>query len=258
MRDYLKTKRIFNKVADISILFWVIKIISTTVGEASADFFSHQFGFMSFMVTFILLLISIVIQLKFKKYVPWMYWTVIILVAVFGTMFSDRVHHLGVPLIISSFGFIILLLVIFSGWYVSEKTLSVHAIHTTKRELFYWIVIFVTFAFGTATGDLVADTFHFGLMGATLTFGVMMVVIPFFLYVFKTNRMVLFWISYILTRPFGAAGADLLAKPVAHGGFGLGDGTTSIIFLIVIIALVTYLTITSRKEMLIEERLSTN
>ena len=199
----------------------MIKILSTTVGEASADFFGHHFGSIAIVLAFILLLASIVVQIRFKRYIPWMYWTVIVLVAVSGTMFADGIHHLGVPLIISTISFIVLLLAVLGIWYASEKTLDVHSIHTTKREVFYWTVIFFTFALGTAAGDLVAGGFHLGYLDATLVFGGVIVVIPFILYTFKINQIALFWITYILTRPFGAAGADLLGKPVSHGGFGL-------------------------------------
>jgi uncharacterized membrane-anchored protein len=205
-------------------------------------------------LAFFLLIASILIQLRFKRYVPWMYWTVIILVAVFGTMFSDGVHRLGVPLIVSTISFIILLLSALGIWYANEKTLDVHSIRTTKREIFYWIVIFLTFALGTSAGDLLADGFHLGFLEATLVFGAVMIIVPSVLYLFRINKIALFWITYILTRPFGAAGADLLGKPVSHGGFGLGDGTTSVLTLLIIIALVAWLTVTHKKEMLFEER----
>lgn len=249
----IKKKTLFNKVADITILFWVIKIISTTVGEAGADFLSHHIGTIAEVLTFVLLMASIAVQIRFKRYVPWMYWAVIILIAIFGTMFADNLHHLGVPLLGSTLGFTAALLITFGLWYASEKTLDVHTIHTTKREIYYWIVIFFTFALGTAAGDLFAYDFHLGLLNATLTFGAIILVVPLILYLLKVNRIALFWISYILTRPLGASGADLLAKPKAQGGYGLGDGITSLMFFAIIIALIIYLTITHKKEMLDEE-----
>jgi uncharacterized membrane-anchored protein len=247
---------IFNKVASLSLFFWVIKIISTTTGEASADFLGTNFGSSAGVVAIILLAIAIVIQIKFKKYLPWMYWTVIVLVAVFGTMFADVIHIVGVPLYVTSATFFILLLVMLTIWYLSEGSLDVHSITTTKREIFYWSVIFFTFAFGTAAGDLVAGSLHLGYLDATLVFGAAIIVIPLILFLLKTNSIALFWVSYILTRPFGASGADLLGKPISHGGFGLGDGTTALITLVIIIILVGWLTITHKKEMLIEERVS--
>ena len=206
------------------------------------------------IITFVLLVISIVLQIKFKRYIPWMYWTVIILVAVFGTMAADGIHHLGVPLIASTLIFTVALFVVLAIWYASEKTLDVHTIYTAKREIFYWIVILFTFALGTAAGDLFAGTFDFGFLNATLIFAAIIVVIPLALYLCKINSIALFWITYILTRPLGASAADLIGKPVSHGGFGLGDGTTALLSLVIIAVLIVYLTITHRKQMLIEEQ----
>lgn len=249
-----KVKTLFNRVANITILFWVIKVISTTVGEAGADFLSHRFGTIAVIATFILLLASIAIQIQFKKYIPWMYWTVIILVAVFGTMFADILHHHGVPLLASTIGFTAALLITFGLWYASEKTLDVQTIHTAKREIFYWVVILFTFALGTAAGDLFAEDFNLGLLNATLVFAAIILAVPLILYLCKLNRIALFWISYILTRPLGASGADLIAKPKARGGYGLGDGVTCLIFLVIIIGLIVYLTLTHKEQMLDEEQ----
>ncbi|WP_440682575.1 COG4705 family protein [Cysteiniphilum halobium] len=245
----------FNKVASITAFFWIIKIISTTVGEASADFMYSLSAPIAVVSMFFILLAAIIIQIKFKRYVPWMYWTVIVLIAVFGTMFSDAIHYFVMPLIGSTSMFLGLLLLTLYMWYKSEGSIDPHYINTTKREIFYWVVIFFTFCLGTASGDFVAHSLHFGLMDATIFFGIFMIAIPIILYLFKINSIALFWITYILTRPFGAAGADLIGKPSSHGGFGLGDGNTALIFLGVIIILVTYLTISSRKEMLIEEHI---
>ncbi len=249
------TQQLLNRVAGVDILFWVIKIISTTVGESSADFFGAHFGAAAGVVAFLLLAVSIVLQIRFKRYVPWMYWTVIVLVAVFGTMFADTLHFLGVPLIVTSLGFLGLLLAMLGVWYGYEKTLDVHAIYTNRREVFYWLVIFFTFALGTAAGDLFAGTLKLGYLDATLVFGAIIVIVPLALYLLKINSIALFWITYILTRPFGASGADLLGKPTQYGGLGLGDGTTCILTLAIVIALVVWLTLTHKKEMLYEEHI---
>jgi uncharacterized membrane-anchored protein len=256
MQVQTNQETLFNKVASLSIFFWIIKIISTTTGEASADFFGRHFGALAGVVAFVLLAVAIVIQVKFKRYLPWMYWTVIVLVAVFGTMFADVIHIVGVPLYITSGVFFVLLLAMLTVWYLIEGSLDVHSIATTKREIFYWSVIFFTFAFGTASGDLVAGSLHLGYLDATLVFGATMIIVPLSLYLLKINSIALFWVSYILTRPFGASGADLLGKPVSHGGFGLGDGTTALVTLLIIIVLVSWLTITHKKEMLAEERIT--
>ena len=248
-------KSLIRKVANITVLFWVIKIISTTAGEASADFFGSHFGTIAMVVAFVLLIASIVIQINFKHYVPWMYWTVIVLVAIFGTMFADAVHHLGIPIQASTAIFTALLLVSLGVWYAFEKTLDVHSIYTTRREIFYWTVIFFTFTLGTAAGDLVAQGFNLGFLDATLVFGAIIIVVPLILLACRTNKIALFWITYILTRPFGASAADLLGKPVAQGGFGLGDGVTSLISLAIIVVLIGWITITHKEEMHFEEKI---
>ena len=248
-------KNNLNKVANLTVAFWVIKIASTTAGEASADFLRHVFGNISIITMGIALLGTLVVQLSFKKYVPWMYWTVILFVAIFGTMFSDAVHHLGIPIGWETLLFLSLLFIMLGIWYASEKTLNVHHVKTLRRELFYWSVIFFTFTFGTAAGDMVAHGLNLGFAYTTLLFGVCMVVIPALLYFLRINNIALFWITYILTRPFGASGADWLGKPLSAGGLGLGDGTTAIIALAFMIVFIFYLSITHKNEMLIEERI---
>jgi uncharacterized membrane-anchored protein len=256
MQEQTDQNTLFNKVASISIVFWIIKIISTTTGEAAADFLGKNFGAPAGVVALVLLVIGLVIQIKFNRYLPWMYWAVIVLVAVFGTMFADAIHKAGVPLYVTSATFLIALTAMLTIWYFNEGSLDVHSITTTKREVFYWSVIFFTFAFGTAAGDLVAGSLKLGYLDATLVFGAAIIVIPSALFLLKVNSITLFWISYILTRPFGAAGADLLAKPVSRGGLGLGDGATAVATLLIIIVMVGWLTITHKKEMLIEERIT--
>ncbi|NNM58519.1 MAG: hypothetical protein HKM04_01725 [Legionellales bacterium] len=249
----VKSKQLFNKLASVMIFFWIIKIVSATVGEASADYLHHHFGIISFILVFIALIPLIAVQIRFKKSVPWMYWLVMILVAILGTMCADRLHHAGLPLEITTSLFIVALLIMLGVWYVSEKTLDVHKIHNTKCEILYWIAILFTFSIGTASGDLLASGLNLGLLKATLVFGVVLAIIPSILYLCNLNRIALFWIATVLTRPFGASGADLIGKPVAEGGFGLGVGSTSILFLIIIIALIGYLTVTHKKQMLHEE-----
>lgn len=257
MQSYTESKP-FNKVAKVTIFFWIIKIISTTAGESTSDFLGEHLGVVTFITLFLLLvglIASVVVQIRYKRYVPWMYWTVIVLIAVFGTMFADTIHFLGVPFYATTSTFLALLLIAFAIWHRSEKTLDMHSIYTPKRELFYWVVIFLTFCFGTAAGDWVASGLHLGFLGAVIFFGVVMLAMPTALYLLGVNSIVLFWVSYILTRPFGAAGADLLGKSISAGGLGLGDGTTSAISLIAIVILVTVLTITHRSEMRKEEHL---
>jgi uncharacterized membrane-anchored protein len=247
---------IFNKVANLTIAFWVIKIISTTAGEASADFLRSIFGNSAVIMVGVALITCLIIQLSFKKYTPWMYWTVILFVAIFGTMFSDVVHHLGIPIGWETALFIGLLFIMLGIWYASEKTLDVHHVKTLRRELLYWSVIFLTFTFGTAAGDMVAHGLNLGFAKTTLMFGACMIIIPLVLYAFKINKIALFWITYILTRPFGASGADWLGKSTHSGGLGLGDGTTAVIALTFMLVFIVYLSLTHKDEMLIEERIN--
>ncbi|ASK79261.1 hypothetical protein CF386_09325 [Paraphotobacterium marinum] len=220
-----------SKVAQVTVIFWLLKIISTTIGESSSDFMYSISPVLSIGAIFLLLITSLFIQITHKRFVSWMYWSVIILVAIFGTMFADAIHFIGVPLIVSTGCFVFLLMSIFYIWYRNEKTLDPHCINTTKREIFYWLVILFTFCLGTSSGDFVAHSLHLGYVQATIFFGLAMIFIPSILYVFRIDNITLFWITYILTRPFGASAADLIAKPKSLGGFGLGDGTTSLIFL---------------------------
>lgn len=247
--------KLSNKVSEVTILFWIIKIISTTIGETSADFFSHKFGMNAIFIVGTILATTLFIQMRFKKYVPWMYWGVIVMMAIFGTMFSDYIRNTGMPLAITTPGFLMILLVVFSIWYKFEKSLDMHNINTIRREAFYWGVIFFTFALGTAAGDLLAGRLHLGYMNATIIFGLIMVITPVILYLIKINSVALFWITYILTRPFGASGGDLLSHPIKKGGFGYGTGTTSIAVSIVMIFLIIYLTMRHKKEMSTEEHL---
>jgi uncharacterized membrane-anchored protein len=243
-----------NKVAHLTIAFWAIKIASTTAGESCADYLRSIFGNLSVIAVGAGLLLALIIQLSFKKYVPWIYWTVILFIAIFGTMFSDIVHHLGVPIGWETFIFLGLLFLMLGIWYGLEKSLDVHHVKTLRRELFYWSVIFFTFTFGTAAGDMVAQGLSLGFADTTLFFGACMIIIPTILYCLKINTIALFWITYILTRPFGASGADWLGKSFKNGGLGLGDGTTAIIALVFMVVLVAYLSIKHQNEMLIEER----
>ncbi len=255
MQKQNNTRAMLNKVSEITIFFWVIKIISTTIGETTADFFTHKFGITALLVTGVILGISLFTQMCFKRYVPWMYWGVIVLMAIFGTMFSDALRNSGIPLTFMSLGFFVALMIMFLIWYKIEGALDPHEINTTIREVFYWVVIFLTFALGTAAGDLLSNRFHLGYMDATIIFGIIMVVVPTMLYLLKINNIVLFWISYILTRPFGASGGDLISHPVIKGGFGVGTGTTSLIFTCIMIVMIIFLTITHKNEMEHEERI---
>ena len=244
------TKRMLNKVPEITVFFWIIKIMATTVGETAADFLNSRLNFGltgTSIVMGVLLLVFLVVQMGARKYVPWIYWVTVVLLSVFGTLITDNmVDNFGVTLQTTTALFGAALLATFVGWYASERTLSIHSIFTTRRELFYWLAILFTFALGTAAGDLAAEGLHLGYAKSALIFGGLIGGVAVAHYAFRFNAIAAFWIAYILTRPFGASCGDLLSKPLTEGGVGLGTLGTSGIFLATILALVGYLTISRR------------
>ena len=243
-------RSMLNKVPEVTLYFWIIKIMATTVGETAADFlnFNLHFGLTNTSVMMsVLLVVFLAMQLRARKYVPWMYWLVVVLISVVGTLITDNlVDNFGIALETTTIAFGLALLATFAVWYASERTLSIHTIFTTKRELFYWAAILFTFALGTAAGDLTAEGLNLGYVNSTLMFGALIGIVAFAYYGFKANAVLTFWIAYILTRPFGASFGDYLSQSVADGGLGLGTVITSAIFLSTIAILVIYLTITRR------------
>ena len=252
------TVRMLNKVPEVTIFFWVIKIMATTVGETAADFlnFNLHLGLTGTSIIMgVLLLISLIIQVRAKNYVPGIYWVAVVLLSIFGTLITDNlVDNFGVSLVTTTAIFSAALVATFGGWYASEKTLSIHTIYTTKRELFYWAAILFTFALGTAAGDLAAEGLHLGYPVSALAFGALIGIVTVAHYFFKLNAVVAFWIAYVLTRPFGASFGDFLSQPVANGGLGLGTVGTSMIFLVAILGLVSYLSISQKKELATQEQ----
>lgn len=242
--------RMLNKVPEVTIFFWIIKVLATTVGETAADFLStamHLGLVTTSYVMSLLFLIALAVQLRLRKYVPAAYWTVVVFISVVGTLISDNlVDNLGIGLKITSIGFALILALVFALWWLSERTLSVHTIFTTKRELFYWAAILFTFALGTSAGDYLAEASHLGYPLAVLMFAGMIGVVAIAYCALKINGVLAFWLAYILTRPLGASTGDLLSQSVKDGGIGLGTTITSAIFLVTIIGLVTYLTVTKR------------
>ena len=244
-----KVKQMLNKVPEVTLYFWVIKILCTTVGETAADFLNVNLNFGltgTSIVTGILLVIALIFQFKSKKYIPSIYWVTVALVSVFGTLVTDNLtDKLGVPLETSTIIFSVLLILTFFCWYFKEKTLSVHSIFTTTRESFYWLAILFTFALGTASGDLMAE-------GLGLGYLVTGIIVAFLIVLFSIswklglNSILSFWLIYIMTRPLGASIGDLLSQTKDHGGLGLGATLTSIIFVAGIIVTVTYLSITKK------------
>ncbi|MDB5238597.1 MAG: putative rane-anchored protein [Candidatus Kaiserbacteria bacterium] len=238
-----------NKVPEITLYFWIIKILCTTVGETAADFLNTALGFGLTNTTYVMgaILIAVLIaQFRSSKYVPSVYWLAVVLLSVVGTLITDNLtDNFGVSLVTTTVIFAIALAAIFAGWYASEKTLSIHSIVTTRRETFYWLAILFTFALGTAAGDLSAERFALGYLTSALIFGGLIAII-YAAYRFRLNAVLAFWLAYILTRPLGASIGDYLSQSPDDGGLGLGTTTTSFIFLAAILLLVIYLTVTKR------------
>jgi len=244
----LGVKQMLNKVPEITLYFWVIKIMCTTVGETAADFLNMdlQFGLAATsVVTSVLLAVFLIMQLRSKKYVPWLYWLVVVLISTVGTLITDNlVDNLGVALETTTIAFSLALAATFAVWYISEKTLSIHSILTKKRELFYWAAILFTFALGTAAGDLAAEGLGLGYATSAVMFGAMIAAVTLSFYGFKANGIATFWVAYVLTRPLGASLGDYLMQPTANGGIGLGAALTNAVFLLGITGLVIYMTVT--------------
>jgi uncharacterized membrane-anchored protein len=246
-----------NKVPQITIFFWIIKIMATTVGETAADLlnFNLNWGLTNTtLVMCVLLIITLFLQFKSRKYVPWIYWLAVVMISVVGTLVTDNlVDNFGVSLELTTTIFSIALLATFITWYASEKTLSVHSIYTSKREAFYWLTILFTFALGTAAGDLVAEGLNLGYWVSALIFATLIGAVTIAHYRFKLNSVLAFWIAYVLTRPLGASLGDFLSQPRDEGGLALGTVGTSVIFLATILGLIIYLTKTRRDEIQLSE-----
>jgi uncharacterized membrane-anchored protein len=239
-----------NKVPEITLYFWVIKILCTTVGETAADLLNENLGLGLTNTTYIMaaaLIAVLVFQFRSRKYVPGIYWLAVVLISVVGTLFSDNlVDNLGVELQTTTIAFSVILACVFGAWYRSERTLSVHTIVTTRREAFYWLAILFTFALGTSAGDLVAEKLELGYLPSVGIFAGAIAIVALAHFRFKLNAILAFWIAYILTRPLGASIGDFLSQPTSETGLGLGTILTSVIFLSAILALVVYLTISKR------------
>ena len=240
-----------NKVPSITLFFWIIKILATTVGETAADYLSTTLNLGLTITSYVMsgiLLMVLIVQLRCKKYIPSVYWLVVVLLSVVGTLISDNlVDHLGVSLGTTSILFGSALAIVFVCWYLSEKTLSVHEITTTKRELFYWAAILFTFSLGTSAGDLISESSGLGYAYATLLFAVIIGLVFLTYKYLKLNSILAFWIAYILTRPLGASLGDLLSQPKNNGGLNLGTTITSIVFLATILGLVVYVSFRNKK-----------
>jgi uncharacterized membrane-anchored protein len=239
-----------NKVPEVTLWFWIIKILATTVGETAADYLNDTLGFGLTNTTYVtgaLLVALLALQFRARRYVPAVYWASIVVISVFGTLITDNLTDArGVALTTTTPLFAVILAGVFGAWYLSERTLSIHSIVTTRREAFYWTAILFTFALGTAAGDLVAEKAALGYGVSVLIFAAVIAIITVAHLGFRLNAVLAFWLAYVTTRPLGASIGDLLSQTTHDGGLGLGTTGTSLIFLAVILALVAFLTITRR------------
>jgi uncharacterized membrane-anchored protein len=240
------TARMLIKVPQVTLIFWIIKIMSTTVGETGADYLAVHVGLGTAItggIMLALLVAALLAQLRARQYVPWRYWLTVVLVSVVGTQITDFLtDKLEVSLYVSTAVFALILAAIFAIWYATERTLSIHTIVTRRRELFYWAAILFTFALGTAAGDLATEELMMGFNLGVLAFGALIATTAVAYYL-GGNAVLTFWIAYILTRPLGASLGDLLSQSRPNGGLGLGTVHTSIGFLVVMVTLVTVLSI---------------
>jgi uncharacterized membrane-anchored protein len=237
-----------SKVPEVTAFFWIVKALTTAMGESTSDFLVHAMIPQAAVVLGgIAFAIALYLQLAKDRYVPWAYWLAVAMVGIFGTMCADVLHvGFGVPYIVSTIFFAVALCVVFRAWYASEGTLSIHSIRTPRRELFYWAAVVATFAMGTAAGDLTAVTFGLGYFGSALLFAAVIAIPVLGYFRFSMNPILAFWFAYVVTRPLGASVADWLGKPAASGGLGLGNGTVSLLFALAIAGFVAYLSATGR------------
>jgi uncharacterized membrane-anchored protein len=239
--------RMLNKVPEVTIFFWIIKILCTTVGESFADYINATLGFGLTKTTLVFsaaLAVVLVVQFRLRRYLPAVYWLAVVLISVVGTLLTDNLTDAqGVPLAVSTTIFAALLVAVFAVWYARERTLSIHAINTTSRESWYWLTVLVTFALGTAAGDWTLE-----LTGLTPGNAVLipagLIALVLIAWRLGAGPVLSFWIAYILTRPLGANIGDFLGLGKADGGVGLGTAVTSYLFLGVIVVIVAYLTAT--------------
>jgi uncharacterized membrane-anchored protein len=239
-------RRMLNKVPEVTVWFWIIKILATTVGETAADFLNSNLGLGltgTSLIMSALLIVVLFFQFRLRQYVPGVYWLAVVLISVVGTLITDNlVDNFGVALETTTIAFSIALAATFAAWYASERTLSIHTIYTTRREAFYWLTVLFTFALGTAAGDLVAERFSIGYGPSALIFAGAIAVVYFAHVRLAMNAVLAFWVAYILTRPLGASIGDFMSQPRDAGGLALGTTVTSAIFLLTILAVVVYLT----------------
>lgn len=240
-------RRMLNKVPEITLWFWLIKIMCTTVGETAADYLNVNLGFgltNTTIVTGVVTAVVLAVQFRLRRYVPGVYWLAVVMISVFGTLITDNLSDTyGVSLLLTTPVFAVVLAAVFAGWYASERTLSIHSIVTTRREAWYWLTILFTFALGTAAGDLISERASLGYLLSIGVFAAAIAVVVVARFGFKAGAVLTFWVAYVLTRPLGASIGDYLSATKADGGVGLGTTALSYVFLAAILGLVGFLTV---------------
>ncbi|HEY2310831.1 MAG TPA: hypothetical protein VGH46_06930 [Gaiellaceae bacterium] len=243
--NLIRTPVALKVPARIAAIFWAIKLLTTAFGESTSDYLVHAVNpYLAVIGGFLVFVMAMVLQLRTERYVPWVYWLAVSMVAVFGTMAADVTHiEFRVPYAVSSILFAVLLVAVFWSWSRLERTLSIHSITTPRRELFYWAAVLATFAMGTALGDLAAYTLNLGFLSAGILFAVLFALPGLAFYFLRINAVLAFWAAYVMTRPLGASFADWTGKSRTAGGLGIGDGPVAAVLALLIIAGVAYLTV---------------
>jgi uncharacterized membrane-anchored protein len=235
-----------SKVPEVTAYFWIVKALTTALGESVSDYLVHTIApVLAVLIGFVAFSCSLAIQLRARRYGAWAYWTAVAMVGIFGTMAADVLHvGFGVPYALSTVLFIVVLAGVFSAWYRSEGTLSIHSITTRRREMFYWAAVVSTFAMGTAVGDLAANSVGLGYLVSGLVFAVLIVLPGVGYRWFGLNGVLAFWLTYVLTRPLGASFADWIGKPVAIGGLGVGSGRVGPVLAVTLCGFIAFLAAT--------------
>lgn len=246
--DNLSRAMAFAKVPAITGLFWVIKLLTTAMGEAASDYGVHRAPLVALALASLGFVLSLIIQFATRRFNPWAYWFVVAMIAVFGTMVADAIHKMGVPHTVTTLVFGLLLVAVFSAWRKIEGTLSIHSIFTRRREGFYWTTVFVSFALGTAAGDWTARNLGLGNFWSGVLFLVLFIAPAIGYWKFRLNDIFAFWFAYVMTRPLGASFADWIDGKPAHGDLGFPKGRLAIILTIVIVVLVFYASWRGREQ----------
>ncbi|MET9361129.1 hypothetical protein ABZX93_09470 [Streptomyces sp. NPDC006632] len=232
-----------SKVPEITALFWIVKVLTTGMGETASDYLGRTLGPVpAGALGFAGLTLALAAQLRGDRYRPWTYWSAIVMVSVFGTMAADVIHVIaGVPYALSTAAFTVALAGVLTAWYLSEGTLSIHSIRTRRREVFYWATVLATFALGTAVGDLTAGTLHLGYLTSGILFAALIAVPALSGRYLGLDAVAAFWWAYVLTRPLGASFADWMGVPADRAGLGWGTGPVTLALIVPIAALVAHL-----------------